>query len=191
MSCVLYYSKYCENCRKLLYELGKTEIQNSIHFLCIDKRVNKGGKTYIQLDNGQLIFMPPNIVKVPTMLLLNKDNKLLIGNDVYNYIRPQLHEEKRAAVQYNGEPLAFSLYEMGSTLSDNYSYLDQSPESMSAKDGDGGLRQMHSFVTINHNDKIETPPDDYEPDKVGEVDLGQIQATREQDIQQSMPRALA
>ena len=38
MSCVLYYSKYCENCRKLLYELGKSEIQNSIHFLCIDKR---------------------------------------------------------------------------------------------------------------------------------------------------------
>ena len=87
MSCVLYYSKYCENCRKLLYELGKTNIQNSIHFLCIDRRVNKGGKVYIQLDNGQLIFMPPNIVKVPTLLLLNKDNKLLIGNDVYNYTK--------------------------------------------------------------------------------------------------------
>ena len=24
MSSVLYYSKYCENCKKLLYELGKT-----------------------------------------------------------------------------------------------------------------------------------------------------------------------
>ena len=190
MSCVLYYSKYCENCRKLLYELGKTKMQNGIHFLCIDKRVNKSNKIYIQLDNGHMIYMPPNIVKVPTLLLLNKGNKLLVGNDVYNYIRPQVHEEKRVAVKRNGEPLAFSLYEMGSTLSDNYSYLDQTAESMSAKDGDGGLRQMHSFVKINQNDKIETPPDDYEPDKVGQIDLGKIQASREQDIQQSMPATL-
>ena len=27
MSSVLYYSKYCENCKKLLYELGKTNVQ--------------------------------------------------------------------------------------------------------------------------------------------------------------------
>ena len=40
MSSVLYYSKYCENCKKLLYELGKTKIQNNIHFLSIDKRKN-------------------------------------------------------------------------------------------------------------------------------------------------------
>lgn len=191
MSCVLYYSKYCDNCSKLLYELGKSNVKNSIHFLCIDKRVNKAGKMYVQLDNGKLIFMPPNIVKVPSLLLLNKNNKLLIGNDAYNYIRPQVHEEKKVAVRNNGEPLAFSLYEMGSTLSDNYSYLDQTPESMSAKDGDGGLRQMHSFVTINQNDKIDTPPDDYEPDKVGQIDLGKVQASREEDIQQSLPRALA
>ena len=45
-------------------------------------------------------------------------------------------------------------------------------------------------MIINQNDKIETPPDDYEPDKVGQVDLGKIQASREQDIQQSMPAAL-
>ena len=34
---------------------------------------------------------------------------------------------------------------------------------------------MHSFVTLNHEDKIYTPEDDYEPDKVGEVDLGKLQ----------------
>ena len=66
-------------------------------------------------------------------------------------------------------------------MSDNYSYLDQSNESMSAK-GDGGLRQMHSFVTLQHNDKINTPPEDYEPDKVGQVDLGKLQAQRDSEI---------
>ena len=33
------------------------------------------------------------------------------------------------------------------------------------------LRQMYNYATINHNDKIETPPDDYVPDKVNEDSL--------------------
>ena len=41
---------------------------------------------------------------------------------------------------------------------------------LSAK-GNGGLRQMYNYATINHNDKIETPPDDYVPDKVNEDSL--------------------
>ena len=53
MSSVLYYSKYCENCKKLLHELGKSKVQNSIHFLSIDKRVKRNGQLYIVLDNGK------------------------------------------------------------------------------------------------------------------------------------------
>ena len=98
-----------------------------------------------------------------------------------NYFRPQLAQKKANATKTNGEPLAFSTYEMGTTMSDNYSYLDQTNESMSAK-GDGGLRQMHSFVSMNFNDKIYTPPEDYEPDKVGQVDLGKLQAQRDSEI---------
>ena len=186
MSSVLYYSKYCENCKKLLYELGKTKIQKDIHFLSIDKRITREGKLYIVLDNGNEIFLPPNITSVPTLLLLNKGNKLLVGEDVSNYFRPQIMGEKVKAVPSNLEPLAFSGYEMGTCMSDTYSYLDQSPDEMNAK-GTGGLRQMHSFVTINHNDKINTPPEDYEPDKVGEVDMGKLQAKREAEI--SVPSA--
>jgi len=69
---------------------------------------------------------------------------------------------------------------MGS-LSDNYSYLDMSAEDLSAK-GSGGLRQMHHYCTINQNDPIATPPDDYEPDKVGTVDLGKLQMQRANDV---------
>ena len=126
--------------------------------------------------------MPPNIVKVPSLLLLNKGNKILIGDDVLNFLRPQIYQEKQQATQHNMEPLAFSIYEMGSSLSDNYSYLDQTSEEMSAAKGNGGMRQMHSFVKLNQIDKIQTPPEDYEPDKVGEVDLGKIQAQRANDI---------
>ena len=183
MSSVLYYSKYCENCKKLLYQLGKTDIQKNIHFLSIDKRIDRGGKIYIILDNGNEIFMPPNIVSVPTLLLLNRGNKILVGNDVINFFKPQISQEKIQATKNNMEPLAFSMFEMGTSMSDTYSYLDQTPDEMEAK-GEGGLRQMHSFVKLNHNDKIETPPEDYEPDKVGQVDMGKLQASREAEITQ-------
>lgn len=181
MSSVLYYSKYCDNCKKLLYELGKTEAQKTMHFLCIDKRIKRQGKLYIVLDNGHEIYLPPNIVKVPSLLLLNKGNKILVGDDVANYLRPQIYQEKQKATASNEEPLAFSFYEMGTAMSDNYSYLDQTSDEMTAK-GNGGMRQMHSFVRLNQNDKIYTPDEDYEPDKVGQVDLGKIQAQRESDI---------
>jgi len=183
MSSVLYYSKYCENCKKLLYQLGKSNIQKNIHFLSIDKRIDRGGKIYIILDNGNEIFMPPNIVSVPTLLLLNRGNKILVGNDVINFFKPQISQEKIQATKNNMEPLAFSMFEMGTSMSDTYSYLDQTPDEMEAK-GEGGLRQMHSFVKLNHNDKIETPPEDYEPDKVGQVDMGKLQASREAEIAQ-------
>jgi len=186
MSSVLYYSKYCENCKKLLYELGKTDMQKNVHFLSIDKRINRGGKLYIQLDNGNEIFMPPNIIKVPTLLLLNKGNKLIVGDDVINYFKPQIYQEKMKATETNMEPLAFSMFEMGTIMSDTYSYLDQTPDEMNAK-GNGGLRQMHNYVKLNHHDSIETPPEDYEPDKVGQVDMGKLQAQREADISQATP----
>ena len=183
MSSVLYYSKYCENCKKLLYELGKTDIKKNVHFLSIDRRINRGDKIYIQLDNGHEIFMPPNITKVPSLLLLNKGNKIIVGDDVMNYFKPQIYQQKVQATENNMEPLAFSMFEMGTSMSDTYSYLDQSPDEMNAK-GDGGLRQMHSFVKLHQNDTIETPPEDYVPDKVGEVDMGKLKAERDADIKQ-------
>ena len=185
MSSVLYYSKYCEICKKLLYQLGKTKAQSAIHFLSIDKRITRSGKTYIVLTNGKEIYMPPNIVSVPTLLLLNKGNKLLVGQDVTNFFQPQIYQEKVKATSNNMEPLAFSGYEMGTSMSDTYSYLDQSSEDMNAK-GKGGLRQMHSFVKLNHDDRIDTPEEDYVPDKVGQVDMGKLQASREADIAQPL-----
>tara|TARA_B110000008_G_scaffold246990_1_gene258206 strand:- start:5446 stop:6018 length:573 start_codon:yes stop_codon:yes gene_type:complete len=182
MSFVLYYSKYCENCKKLLYTLGKSDIQKKTHFLNIDKRIKEKNKIFVLLDNGQKILLPPMIKEVPALLMLNRGNQILFGKDVMNFYKPLIREEKQEAVKVNGEPMAYSFHgEMGTTMSDNYSYLDQTAEELKAK-GNGGLRQMHNFVTLSHKDVIETPPEDYEPDKVGTVDLSKIQGQREMDI---------
>jgi hypothetical protein len=86
------------------------------------------------------------------------------------------------ATQNNGEPLAFM---MGSgvgfgVVSDNYSFLDQDATSLAAK-GDGGMRQQHHYATYDYNGAIETPPDTYEPDKVGPVSVEQLQQARNLD----------
>jgi hypothetical protein len=59
--------------------------------------------------------------------------------------------------------------------------LDLTPDELSAK-GNGGLKQMHHFSLLNQNDSIQTPPEDYQPDKIGQVDMGKLEMQRAQDI---------
>ena len=90
----------------------------------------------------------------------------------------------------NDEPSAFSIDSNTCSIygvaSDSYSYLDQPAESLQAK-GNGGLRQLYTYSTINQDIKIETPKDDYEPDKVGSVSIDNISQQRENDIRQVKP----
>lgn len=154
MSYVLYYSKYCSNCKTILYKLSRNEIKEDIHFLCIDKRKQQGDKIYIILNDGKEILMPKEIKKVPALLLINRGNRIIYGKEIENFLNPILNKQQIK----NLEPLAFSNFEMGSSHSDNYSFLDQNSDELSTK-GQGGLRQMHAFATYNVNDSIETPPE--------------------------------
>ena len=74
MSLVLYYSNYCENSKGILRTLSKSELKNEIHFICIDKRFRdpQTGGTYVVLENQQKIILPPQVQKVPAMLLLKE-----------------------------------------------------------------------------------------------------------------------
>ena len=184
MSAALYYSNYCEHCKELLMRVSRTKISDDIHFICIDKRVKQqDGSTHIILENGQHLLLPPNVTKVPAVLLLHHGNRVIDGlKEIYNYLNPTEVELNNTATQQNGEPLAFSTSEMGSTLSDNYSYLDMSSDDLSAK-GNGGLRMMHNYTTITDNQTIATPPDDYEPNKVGDVDISKLEEQRNKDLQ--------
>jgi len=56
---------------------------------------------------------------------------------------------------------------------------------MTAK-GDGGTRIMHSFASLQGQSTIETPPDNYEPNKVGDVNLETLQEKRNAEIPRQM-----
>jgi hypothetical protein len=156
MSCILYYSKYCEVSKKYLKIISNSSSQKDMHFICIDKRVKEAtGKTYIILENGQKIILPENITRVPALLLLTKGYSVLYGEQILEYLKPNQEVEVRKATQNNMEPMAYSLGG-GDIVSDQYSFLDQSPEDLEAK-GNGGTRQMHNYVDLNTAFSAELP----------------------------------
>lgn len=182
MSSVLYFSNYCDNCKKLLQFLSRSPQSKEMHFVCIDKRERQSnGATHVILPNGSQILLPPNITRVPALLLLNKSNHVLFGNDIMNFLRPQEVELDNQATGGNGEPSAYMFSSGCGTLgvnSDRFSFLDQDPESMLAQ-GDGGLRQMYNYATPDMVTNISTPPDNYTPDKVAPNQLEQFQQNRD------------
>lgn len=195
MSSVLYYSNYCDNCKNIIRTLGNSEIKNEIHFVCIDKRFRdeKNGATYVILENQQRIILPPQIQRVPALLLLREGNKVLFGNEINDKLLPKNELKNTQATGFNGEPSAFSLGNDNSNgfgvASDNYSFWDQDSEELMAK-GNGGARQMYNYAAVNQSSNIETPPDTWQPDKVEEGSLKQMEEERNKDLrmqQQNRP----
>ena len=186
MSEILYYSKNCNNCNTLIQKISKSRIKDNIHFICIDNRKIKQNRIFIILENNQEIMLPPSVDKVPALLLIN-NNQTIFGNDIYNYLKPQENTINNVSTNYQGEPDCYSFNGLGSNgsslniISDNYSFLDQSNDSLMAK-GDGGLRQLYNYATINNNDSIKTPPDNYSPDTIGNVSLEKLQEERNKTI---------
>ena len=200
MSSILYYSNFCEHSKKLLQILGKTQVSKDIHFICIDKRVKgEDNKLYIVFENGKRIIMPENVTKVPALLLLNDNFKVLYGESIQQHLKPVQEVATFAATQNNMEPSAFSLggggvgggggySAFGGVVSDNFSFLDMDSESLTAK-GDGGIRQMHQYVGIfdgtGYNSSIQTPADDhsYKQSKLPEgLTVEQLQKSRETEF---------
>jgi hypothetical protein len=167
-------------------------VSKDIHFICIDKRVkDQSGKIQIILENGQKIVMPENVTKVPALLLLNQNYQVLYGDSIYNHLKPRQEVVTRQATSNNMEPMAFSLGGGGfGIVSDNYSFLDMDHEELNTK-GNGGMRQMHNYVPLNHSDIISTPKDDfdYKKDKLsGDLTVEQLQKQREQELSNYGPQ---
>lgn len=192
MSDILYYSRYCKHSQRILSLLSKSSFQDQIHFICIDKRIKQNdGSIHILLENGQTMILPPNVLRVPALLLLNRGYEVLYGDHIMEHYRPS---QEKITGQETDEPMAFALSGYGSgikeVVSDSFSYLETSAEDLLAK-GNGGMAMMNTmnYCTIDDNYRIETPPDTYQPDKIGDnTNLDQIRQQRDQDVPQPQRR---
>ena len=161
MTDILYYSNYCNNSKELLKELSKSEVAKDIHFLCIDTRIQENGKTYIVLSNGKKMILPPNVVRVPTLLSLEENGRLYSGMEIKEHLRGKITQQVKQATMEQMEPTSFS-FGGGSNgiVSDNFSFLDMDANDLTAT-GSGGMRQLHSYVTIDDSANITAPSESY------------------------------
>ena len=177
MNYILYYSNNCKNSAAVLSHIGKSTFKDKMHFICVDNRIQQGDDTYIVLSDGQKVLLPPNINAVPALLLPNRGYRVVFGDDILKHLQEKIHQEKQSAVVDSGEPIAFSFGGSNDVVSDQFSFLDQSADDLSAK-GNGGLRQQYHYAKLNENITIETPPDTWEPDKANESDYQKYEASR-------------
>ena len=185
MNSIFFYSNFCKNCEKTLSTIVKHPLRNDLHYICIDKRRIKDDTLVVILENGTEMELPKEITKVPSLLLLNRGNKIIEGNDIIEYLNTKVNSGKNTE---NDDPDCYTLEKnsLFGVHSDNYSDYDMNPDELSAK-GSGGVRQMHNYCTPLTESSIETPPDNYVPDKIGTngINMEQIIQDRELDVKQN------
>jgi hypothetical protein len=182
MSSVLYYSNHCSSSKEVINRFSRSKIKDDIHFVCVDRRIkDQFGRTFVVLENENRIILPDIVTQVPTVIKLNEDNKIYSGaKEILDHFNPREEEINLESTGNQGEPTAFSMTEMAGD-SDAYSYLNMTFDELSAK-GTGGTRMMHSFATPEGVLTIDTPSEDYVPDKIGEVSLDKLETERNNDM---------
>ena len=73
---------------------------------------------------------------------------------------------------------------MDNVVSDTFSYLSTAADDLLAE-GSGGLEQLHNYSTLDMIHKINTPPDNYTPNKISTdgKNLEDLQKEREYELQ--------
>ncbi len=186
---ILYYSNYCKHSKKIISVLSRSnKLKETISFICIDNRYkdNKTNQEFIRLENGSRIVKPPNLHSVPALLLIKENFTILYGDDIIEKIKPVIISDTEEAVMNNGEPLSYQFTNNNNVISEKYTFCDLSNEELSAK-GIGGKRNMHHYVTVDHsNITINTPDDDYKPDKIGNnITIDNLITDRQNSLEQN------
>lgn len=165
---VLYYSNNCKHCQKLLAHLAKIGVLEKYNFMCIDRRSFDPNTRQISitLDRGVKASLPPNVSRVPTLLLVNQKFTAIIGDEIYNYVNANVKKTQdptNLAVENGGEPIGYILYPSSggvNIISETYTMYNAPPDELSAK-GTGGTRSMHNYVSVSRDQaSIQTPRDE-------------------------------
>jgi hypothetical protein len=112
---ILYYSNYCKHSQKVLNILIKASLENEIEFICIDKRGRdpNTNQIFIVADNGKKMLLPPNVHSVPALLLVKDHYRAIYGDEILQHYESKIVNDKMAATQFNGEPMAHNLGGIG------------------------------------------------------------------------------
>ena len=149
---VLYYSNNCKHCQKLLAHLAKLGLLEKYNFVCIDRRsVDPNTRQItVTLDRGVKTTLPPNVSRVPTLLLVNQKYTAVVGDEIYAQIESKNPPDpNNLAYDNGGEPIGYIMAPSSggvNIVSETYTMYNAPPEELSAK-GNGGTRQMYNYAS--------------------------------------------
>lgn len=184
---ILYYSSFCKHSDSIVQYIGHSKVKDDIHFLNIDNRFHVNGDMYVKYNEKHDVPIPNQIDQVPSMLVidnLTSVQKILIGNEIKEHIFNLHKEYSNQATMFDGEPEPFAFDNYGFVVSDQFSFLDQTPDELAAK-GDGGVRQMHNYASLLAQGFIETPKDEYnntDNDNLKNINLDALIKKRNSDV---------
>jgi hypothetical protein len=167
----LYFSKYCKHSSKLLEDLNQLGMSKKFNYISIDKRVIKQNVTYILNPDGTSFPLPPMINRVP-VLLLKPNHEILVGDQILEYVKPQIKNINEEKTMLFNEPNPYMFKGAGGVgvVSDEFSFLDSSVTELSAQ-GNGGMRQMYNYATLDTNAETMSIPTQYDPDKQPKLNM--------------------
>lgn len=195
---ILYYSNHCKHSQNVIQTLVKGNMTDKLSFICIDKRSKdaKTNQTFIHLENGTKVIMPPNLYNVPALLLVSQKFEFIYGDDIIQRFHKDIvSRNKKTTKTIAAEPIAYYLGNSApgcNIMSEKYTSYSLTPEELSAK-GTGENRLLYNYVAVNDDPIfIETPADNYHPDKVdNELTVDKLQQQRMDEIHKIMPRQQA
>jgi hypothetical protein len=189
---ILYYSNYCKHSQSIIQTLVKSNLIDKISCICIDKRSRDptNGQVYVTLENGGKVVMPPNVHSVPSLLLVKEQYRIILGDDIIKHLHPEMKNNMSRNQPTQSEPSGYFLgTSVGGTniVSERFTSYSMTPDELSAK-GNGGSRELYNYTSVtNDMNLINTPPDNYRPDKVSnDVTLDTLQQKRMDEI--SIPK---
>ena len=205
---IFYYSNYCKHCQKVVQFIIKHGIVEKISSICIDKRKrdHQNNQMYVTLENGQRVFLPPNLQSVPSILCVKRNYTLVTGGDpIIKYLvekySPQIahqpHEGLMAVPNLDSpfvpnpgphmqekDPIGYNVMSAGPGTISSEAFTNYALEHEDLKgDSHSPNRPLYNYTPVNANFVIPTPPDNYRPDKIANnLTIDVLETQRNQEI---------
>ena len=110
MTTVLYYSNSCKISKDIIQQLSRfPTIKNNIDFICTDRLEKSSSNiTMIVLNNGSRLPLPPQVNRVPALVIFYSGNKIqgpIFGTNILNFFKEKMQLSTHNAM---GVPSSFN-----------------------------------------------------------------------------------
>jgi hypothetical protein len=173
---IFYYSKVCPHSQKVIQFITKNNLVNQLSCINVDKRKrdHNQNQLIVQLENGQMVQLPPNLHSIPAVLCPKRNYELLSGVDnILKYLQERYQTNLANAVSFGdnriqtrepiGTPLG-SFNNNSNIYSEQFTPYGLDPETLSTRTTN--KRELYNYVSVDHSLSINTPEETWKSERL-------------------------